>query len=128
MDKATAKPRTVFLAQTLFFLNGLIWLALGVVGLVRLADSGNPSVTLWLVAILMFGNVGAMLIAGLWLGQRSRWAFFFALVVLVVNILLTFTDQVGFWDILTVLIDLGLLGFLLYDCKNYFSGKGKIDL
>ena len=126
MDKATAKPRTVFLAQTLFFLNGLIWLALGVVGLVRLA--GNPSVTLWLVAILMFGNVGAMLIAGLWLGQRSRWAFFFALVVLVVNILLTFTDQVGFWDILTVLIDLGLLGFLLYDCKNYFSGKGKIDL
>jgi hypothetical protein len=122
MDTAiSTKPRTVFFAQALFWLNAAIWLVFGLIGLMRLSNSGNPSITLWVVAILMFGNVGAMLIAGFWLGRQSRWAFFFALAVLAVNILLTFTDQVGFFDIITAILDLGLFGLLLFDRKNYRS-------
>jgi uncharacterized membrane protein YsdA (DUF1294 family) len=115
------KPRTVLIVQTLFFINATIWLVFGIMGILRL-ENGNttPENVLWVITFLMFGNVGAMLIAGLWLGRRSKWVFIFALAVLVVNILLTFTDQVGFFDILTALIDLGILGLLLFDRKNYF--------
>jgi uncharacterized membrane protein YsdA (DUF1294 family) len=118
--KTPSKPRTVLIAQRLFGLNAAIWLVFGILGIFRLyRGSSTPTVTLWAITILMFGNVGAMLLAGLWLGKRTKWAFFFALVVLGVNLLLTFTDQVGFFDILTALIDLGLLGILLYDRESY---------
>lgn len=121
MNPTSPKPQKVFLAQVLFGLIAAIWLIFGIVSLVRLADSSNPTITLWVVAILMFGNVGALLVAGLWLGRRSRWAFLFALAILGINILLTFTDQVGFFDILTAIIDLVLFGLLLFDHKNYRS-------
>lgn len=115
------KPRTVLTAQAVFFINAAIWLIFGIAGISRLANGGTtPTSVLWIITILMFGNVGAMLISGLWLGKRSKRAFLFALAVLIVNILLSFTDQVGFFDILTALIDLGLLGLLLFDRKNYF--------
>ena len=124
-----SKPRTVITAQALFVLNAAIWLLFGINGILGLARNTTlPQMTLWVVTILMFGNVGAMLLAGWWLGKRSRGAFAFALAVLIVNLILTFTDQVGFFDILTALIDLGLLGLILFDRKSYsvpatLSGK-----
>jgi hypothetical protein len=120
ITQTSTKPRTILIAQYLFGLNAVIWLIFGIFGILRLAGgSSTPTITLWVVTSLMFGNVGAMLLAGLWLGKQSKWAFFFALAVLSFNILLTFTDQVGFFDILTAIIDLGLLGLLLYDRKKY---------
>jgi hypothetical protein len=89
---------------------------------VRLVNGSSvPAITLWVITFLMFGNVGAMLVAGLWLGRQSRWAFIFALALLLVNILLTFTDQVGFFDIITALLDLLLLGLLLFNRKSFSS-------
>ena len=115
------KPPTVLTAQRLFFLNAAIWLFFGITGILRLINGSNiPTVTLWIITILMFGNVGAMLVVGLWLGRQSRWAFLFALAVLFINILLTFTDQVGFFDIVTALLDLVILGLLFFDRKHYF--------
>ncbi len=113
--------RTVLIAQWLFFLNAAIWFFFGITSILRLANGNNPPIiTLWVIIILMFGNVGAMVVTGLWLGRQSRWAFLLALVVLFINILLTFTDQVGFFDIVTALLDFVILGLLLYDRKSYF--------
>ena len=118
--QTSSKPRTVLLAQRLFFLNAFIWLTFGIMGILRLARGNTtPTITLWVITILMFGNVGALVISGWWLGKRSKWAFIFALAVLGINLLLTFTDQVGFFDILTALIDLVIVGLLIYDRKNY---------
>jgi len=118
--QSLAKPQTVRIAQGLFGLNTLLWLVFGIMGILRLVNvNTTPMIVLWVVTILTFGNAGAMLVAGIWLGKRIRWAFFFALAVLGINILLTFTDQVGFFDILTALIDFGLVGLLLFDRKNY---------
>jgi hypothetical protein len=51
---------SVKVAQALFFLNAAIWLSFGVLSLVRMAGR-NPdqAITGWIVAIFMFGNVGA---------------------------------------------------------------------
>ena len=119
--QSQTKPQTVLIAQSLLFINACVWLVIAVNSILRLESISNtPMVVLWVVIILMFTNAGAMFVTGLWLGRQSKWAYFLALAVLLVNILLTFTDQVGFYDIVTVLLDLVTLGLLLYDRKSYF--------
>jgi len=100
-------------ARSLFLLNALVWLILGIFTFDRLsrADDAEP-VVLWVVGILMFGNTGAMLLIGLLIGRQRRLVFAFALAVLLVNILLTFTDQFGLLDFLTLLLDLFLFAIL----------------
>jgi hypothetical protein len=95
------------IAQWLFALNTLVWLALGAATLVRMNDR-SPSAGVWLIAALMAGNAAAMAICAWGLGWRLRLFDLFALLVLAVNILLTFTDQFGYLDLLTLLLDLVL--------------------
>ena len=119
--QSETRLHTVLIAQWLFFINACVWLIFAVNNILRLENISNtPMIILWVVIILMFANAGALFVTGLWLGRQSKWAYFFALAVLLVNILLTFTDQVGFYDIVTVLLDFVTLGFLLYDRKTYF--------
>lgn len=111
---------TVQAAQILFFLNALIWIALGIVGLLRLSQRGPISAgTALIIAIMMFGNAGAMVVSGVGLGTKRRGFYFLALAVLLVNIVLTFTDQVGLLDILTFVLDLVLLILLIVTRKQY---------
>jgi hypothetical protein len=107
--------RLIPLTQGLFLLNAAIWLLFGVISLWRLGNNPtNQEFTLWVVALLMFANVAAMLITGVGLGTRYRRLFvFFGLLVLLGNIILTFTDQFGLFDLLTLLLDLVMLGLLL---------------
>lgn len=85
----------------------------------RISGKPDQSTVMLGIAILMFGNVGALILCGLIVGKRSRWAFLFALVVLSVNIVLTVTDQFGLIDLITMLIDLAILGLLFFDRAKY---------
>ena len=114
------KPRNVLITQSLFFLNAAIWLSFGIYSMIRLGEGQNISlITYWIITILIFANTLAMFVSALWLGRQSKWAFLFALSVLIVNILLTFTDQVGIFDITTAILDFILLGLLLYNRNSY---------
>jgi hypothetical protein len=97
-------------AQALFFLNAAIWVAFGISSIERIL-SRNPdqALTAWIIAILMFGNTAAMLLSGVVVTRPGRLGYSFALAVLGVNILLTFTDQVGALDLITVCIDMVIL-------------------
>ena len=107
-------------AQILFFVNAAIWLCFCIVSLVRIGNNNSvPVITLFVVAILMFGNAGAMLAAGITIGQGNRWYYYFAVTLLVVNIILTFTDQFGILDLLTLIIDLITLGLVLISNKAF---------
>lgn len=118
------KPRAVRAAQALFYLNAAIWLLFGMTTLARLAEATiDQSVAMVVVGIMMFGNAAAMLLAGIVIGWPRRLIYLFALSVLGVNIVLTFTDQVGIWDILTLLVDLALVGLLIAGRGWYFGKK-----
>lgn len=123
MRSSSRAPTPVIAAQAMFFLNAAIWLLFGVFSLVRMA-ARNPdqAMTVWIVAILIYGNVGAMLWAGIGLGKQRKRFYYFAILVLAVNIVLTVTDQFGIFDLITLLIDLALLGFLIATRKRY-SGR-----
>ena len=109
-------------ARGLFFLNAAIWLVFGVLSLVRLVGNGGGAVVGWVVAILMFGNAGAMALSGALLGKRKRLFYLFALAVLAVNIVLTFADQVGALDWITFAIDLVLVGILVVGRGQFLGG------
>lgn len=101
-------------AQVLFLLNTAIWLVLGLASIYRIV-SRNPDQTrtAWIIAIFMFGNAAAMLLSGVLIARSARPGYYFALAVLTVNILLTFTDEFGTLDLITLLIDLILVALLV---------------
>ena len=106
--------KTLKIAQILLYLNAAIWVALAVTSLIRLEKNDTlPLITLLVISFLMFCNAGAMFIAGVTIVRGKRWYLYFAIAVLVVNIILTFTDQVGIFDWLTLIIDIFILGLIL---------------
>ena len=108
-------------AQRLFFVNAAIWLVLGIVSLARLGSGEGGVVTALVVAILMFGNAGAMALSGALLPRRRLIFYLFALAVLAINIVLTFTDQVGALDWITFAVDLVLVGILIVARKQFYG-------
>ena len=110
-------------AQGLFSLNAAIWLVFGIVSVVRLAGTAGQGVAAVVVAILMFGNAGAMALSGALLGRRRLLFYLFALAVLAMNIVLTFTDQVGALDWITFALDLVLVGILIVSRKEFVGGR-----
>ena len=99
------------MAQALFYFNAAVWVLLGIASLVR--SNGGSSYAAWIIAILMFGNAAVLALCGWGIGTGKKGYLYLALVVLGVNIVLTFTDQVGALDIATLAIDVILLGLLV---------------
>jgi hypothetical protein len=106
----------------LFFVNAAIWLAFAIATLLRSAPfapaGGNGPAVL---AALMLGNAAALLVAGLGIGRQTRLFFFYALLVLALNIVLTLSDQFGVYDFITLIITGFLLGLLLATRSNYLT-------
>lgn len=116
------RPTAIQLAQALFYANAAIWVVLAAATVWRMAGgSAEQRVSAVVIAVLMLGNAGAMLVSGVGLGRRSRPFYLLALGVLLVNLVLTVTDQVGLLDVLTGALDLALLGLLVAVRKHYFA-------
>lgn len=128
MDNPSSKLRVqITLAQILFFLNAAIWVFFLFLFLRDQVTPGDP-ISSWLVPILMVGNAIAMLVCGLGLRKRTRFFYYLAVTVIGINILLTFTDQVGLFDYLTLLIDLVILVLLVASRAGFTSSPVHQDL
>ena len=112
--------RTVRTVQILFSLNAAIWVILGILSLVNIENNSTvPKLLLQVIAILMFGNAGALALSGYILSKRVKWSYYLSMVVLGINIILTVTDQVGTLDWITLAIDILLLSLLMMIRKEY---------
>jgi len=117
-------PASVKAAQALFILMGLIWFIFGVATLVRMGSSGtNPTITLWIVALLMFGNAGMLLLLSWGFGRQKNLFFYLGIIVLAANIFLTVTDEFGIFDLITLIIDLVLLILLFVTRSRYLTAN-----
>lgn len=101
------------LAQGLFVLNALIWISFGGATMLRMSDTPELRVTMLVVAFLMAGNAVAMLVSAWGVSTGRSLLYWLAVAVVVINIALTFTDQFGLFDLVTLLLDLILLGLLV---------------
>ena len=98
------------LIRYLFYLIGIVWFGLAVATFI----GGG-----WLLGMLMVGNGAVLAAVGFGLNERPKLFYWLGLAVLAVNILLTFTDQFGFWDLATLLIDLVVFSLLISERKHY---------
>ena len=113
MDSAKSNDRVLRIVQGLFLLNAVIWIVFSIIRLIEIAsDPGPVGAFFQAVALMMFGNAVAMLLAAWLVGKRDVWGYLFAVAILVVNIFFTFTDQVGFFDWATFGVDLVILVIL----------------
>lgn len=106
--------KLIQIIKWLFWLNAAVWLTFGIWSMVRIGrDAPGGAVTFWVIAILMLGNMAAFLWCSWAVQKQASWYRFTVIAVLAVNILLTFTDQFGLLDFLTLLLDLVLLALVL---------------
>lgn len=110
------------LTVILFVVNAAIWIAFGISTLVRMEGQG---VVAWVLAGLMFGNAGAMLLSGWGLAKEKKGFFYLAVALVAVNILLTIADEFGLFDLIVLLIDLVLLALLIATRTRYLSAGHK---
>ena len=119
-NKNPNRVNHVKIVQVLFTLNAVIWLSFGLYTLFGMADRyPGQTIIVYVFGYLMLGNVGAMVLSGYLTGKPKRSFFYFGVFVLVMNIMLTVTDQFGFFDLVTLLIDLILLALLISLRKQY---------
>ncbi|MBI5841109.1 MAG: hypothetical protein HZB19_13515 [Chloroflexi bacterium] len=109
----------VKVARALFFANALIWVGFAIYIFMEMTSLGN-GLPAYLVSFFMLANAGAMLGSGIMIAKRMRWAYFFGIAVLALNILLTFTDQFGVYDFITLLADIVILMILVSMSRTYF--------
>jgi hypothetical protein len=115
------KRYSLFIVQFLFLLNGVLWLIFSFVGLFNAIDGVVAMLGPWLLAIMMAGNGMVFLVLGIFSQRGWRWMYYIALAFLAVNIILSFTDQFGFFDLFTMLVDIVLIPLLFINRKIYFS-------
>ena len=113
MDSKNSNERILRVVQGLFLLNAVIWIVFSIIRLIEIASDPAPVGAFFqAVALMMFGNAAAMLLAAWLVGKQDVWGYLFALAILVVNIFFTFSDQVGFFDWATFGVDLVIVGIL----------------
>jgi len=113
MTSNSQQPRAVIAAQVAFVLLGLVWIAFAVIILLRLP--GGP-VAAWIIAALMLGNACVLLWLAWGIGRRSPRFYYLALAVVAANAVLSITDQVGIYDIVSL-----IALFSINACMNLFG-------
>jgi hypothetical protein len=128
VSRPTQKPALVRVTRVLFFLSALIWLVFGVISLIRLTNSqAAETIKLTLAALLIFANAGAMLGAGVDIATPQRRLYHFAFAVLFVNTIMNYdivailvvqtvlkvSDEFGMFDLVTLVINVVLMGLLI---------------
>ena len=113
--KVEKVPKVVNTARWLFVTLGIIWLVFGVWSISRIMteSSGQPDALFWVVAILMFVNALLLIWIGWGIGRGNNLYYYFGLLILAGNIFLTFTDEFGLFDLLTLIINIALLLMLI---------------
>lgn len=99
------------LTQALFFVEAAVWLVFGGLGFTRAVN--GTSDWRFIISVLMLVNAGFMFWFGLVIIKGRSWIFFLAILYMVLNVVLSITDQFGWIDALILLLNLCLLGLLI---------------
>jgi hypothetical protein len=105
--------------RVLLIVNGTIWIVFCVLGLLSPhAQFGLPTGSRWVILALMAINGLALISFGLIINRGSRLVIFLAAGYVALNMLLSITDEVGFFDIFVLGLNLLILALLFPDFKT----------
>ena len=110
-------------AQILLALDGMVWIGLGIFSWVSQVEKHPDDEALYsLLALMMLGNALVMLLCAWLIGKRKKVFYLFSLAVLMVNLLLTFTDQFGGLDLVTLLLGVLVCGIMIFRREDFLPG------
>lgn len=95
------------LVQILLLANASIWLVFGTI----------TSVNMVVNSTLMFVNAAVLLVLSYIVYRKKRWAFTLTGLYLVINIILTVTDQFGYFDAVLLILYIVTLLLLMFGRK-----------
>jgi lysylphosphatidylglycerol synthetase-like protein (DUF2156 family) len=112
----TNRPLSVSVASFFILLNALIWLTLGVI----IAAKAHPAIPVaplikGIMAFPSLATAGLLLGLFIFLGKRSRLAYFLALGLLMATSLLTIFDEFGLVDLVILTINIIPIILLIKD-------------
>lgn len=117
-DAAAFEARLLRGSKLLLGANGLLWIVLGLWWLARPpGGSGSTPDPAALLAALMFGNAAILIVLALRLVASGGWMLRLAFIWVGVNLVLSFTDEVGLADLIVGALNavtLLLLALLLH--------------
>lgn len=108
------------LARTLLFSLSAIWIVIAVGHLNRTVQLGWTQ-TSTVITALTFGNASAYLFAAVFINHGKKYVILITLLLVAANILLTFTDQVGTFDIATFALNAALAILLVVKRKEFIQ-------
>jgi len=110
------------IVRVLFFLNALFWLGFSIYVVLDMINNLNLSSAIF-VGTFMFGNAGLMIWSGVLLSRLQKWGYYFALIIILINIFYTLSVQFGFLDVITFVLDLIILLLLIFFQKEFLSNS-----
>lgn len=118
-------PAKIKIALVFILLGALVWLVIGVLIAAQLhpgLSSSDPLIH-WGMAGASFVAFVVLVVLAWLLAKRRRLAFFITLVALAVVMLLTFFDQMGWADVVMLLITLIPFALLILGRKWFLQPK-----
>ena len=113
-------PASVRVALALLALDALLWFAFGVATACgAIASIAQPPLLRWVMSGLASASATALAGIALLLSRRSRPAFFVAISLLTIIVVLSVADQVGLLDLVALAVSAVPLGLLLKDRAWY---------
>ena len=116
-------PSRKNLVRTLFFLNAAIWFGYGIYIYYDMAVLNNNRSSADIVTIFVFVNAIAMLVSGIQFGRLEKWTYYFALVVVAANTLLTILNVLDLFFLGVFILDLFILLNIIPMRRNYLSNS-----
>lgn len=120
----TYRPPSVSAALFFILLNALIWLTLGII----IAFNAHPALPdapllKGIMAFLSLLTAGILLSLSVFLGQRSRMAYFLTAGLLIAISFLTVFDQFGLVDLVVLAINIVPIILLIKDRAWYLPAQ-----
>ena len=113
-------PKSVTPTLILIFLNAAFWLGYAIITILTNHDAATVSyVARWIFSFLALGTAAVLVVLFILLRKRVRFAYYAALVVLALLAVLSLTDQVGWPDLVSLLLSITPFVLLLKDHLYY---------
>lgn len=107
------------IARALFYLNAAFWLFLSLNTLAEMVVDGNGGTSISLVGFFLLVNVLAMFFSGRLLKQTEKPTYIFAIIVAMLNMVLSFTGLPELLYITALVIDVIIL-LALFSLRNIY--------
>ena len=110
------------IVRALLYLNAILWFVYTIYIYFDMAVANHNELAANIVTIYIFVNAAAMFASGLALGNQRKPVFYFALVVVILNIILTMLNLTDLIFVVAFILDIIIL-WLLMNIRNGYLSK-----